>query len=96
MDLSKTQALMMAESVKELKESRIRLEDRLRVVEQSQAETKVYFTNMMDMMEEVRDSMEDLKEKSSETKGAFRGLAIAAMGGGGVTAGIIKLFGGLH
>jgi hypothetical protein len=95
-DPSKTQSLILAEHVRELRESKVRMEERLRIVENSAAETKIYFQNMMDSMEEVKDSVDDLKEKSSEAKGTLRGLTIAASMGGGVGALLTKFFGGGH
>jgi len=95
-DPSKTQALILAEIVKDMKENGRKLEERVRIIETSQAETKIYFTNMMDMMEEVKDSVEDLKDKASETKGTFKGFAVAASLGGGIGAYLTKLFNGGH
>jgi hypothetical protein len=96
-DPSKTQTLLLIEAVKDLKKVNEDVEMRLRIVERTAAETKVYFTNMMDSMDELKDSIEDLKENASETKGTFKGFAIAASLGGGIGAALTKLLtGGGH
>ena len=99
-DNSKTQTILLTEAVKELKESREKVEERLRLVEQTGAETKIYFKTIVEKLDEIKSMgntsdtrITALETRSAETRGRLWGIASAAsIGGGGIVAAFLEWF----